>query len=1024
MFLGTKNTVQQLPKASPLWKGGSLMSDELQSLFEKAMLNNSYDYEAMHTALKKTWTSSYSYLHNLQNGYVKYEEFHYVSDDVTCRDNDHIGHLYLDKSERVRFKFKYDLIHGCNREEYRLSQYYQNEISFLEMVDHPEIFDLIPIVIIDNHVVYDYSIELVQGVTEVKLPFKRNFIIENRRNTETDKVVYITHSVQVILIENIKYCNMEVNNSIIHLDQGNHTITLPKEDIPDLNNDGIFMASFTVDSDIIPQLGTMITALEENEDGDFVSYLSEDVFMKLASVGVNYTMHLMFFNELRHKKFYTDSYTASGKTLFLLEKAPDKPYAMPIPIEDFMVFEEGPSDTGFHLVSNQVLSSHYPNIYTMDCDDVINHQIFYFYHPDESITYSSILDFYYTFICNKFKMNVEEVFAKLYDGTFADDSCTEDQMTRLHETFEKILSYNDDVYHYGEIDFLNRFMLEEDNDGKTPWEYQDVTLKEWISRNPDTLRKYVLDQKTGMGQCLHLFTNTLDLESRKRLDTSIEMGMPDGTPFNEPMYVFAFNNTKDGLRQLDIRVFVDGEFIENAIQERNAFLEYLYIPASRVTSDSYIEIEIFPGYAFDVNLTFDSLEDEKTVTIMEPTDNIYPTVADVYLNETAYPNNLYDSAFFDFTTVTKNGEYEVRTVDEERPVVFTRLKTFKIKPNDEAVLNKEFKLKISKCPRGVLYKIEKDSYPYISLVENLFKFNVKYLRIFHNGRFVPSTKYMFYTSYDSPRIQFLEEYKKGDILYIDITPFRYEEVYRLEELTEGGLVDLAGHINKPFDNRYYDVYVNGRRMSFNNIIRITDYKIAFVNLTSLYNLQIFEKDRDWEYFGLDSESLTYYFSIDDLFNENYVTKEDKEELLKTIIDARKDPHLTINPNTNDEEKIDFDDNRKYVWFPIFYYNELIPKTFVNPDILQFSKTHIEDEYTLIYDEYHRSPITDSNDSIEIARRLKYPKALALDPDTIIEGKKRENEATPMYVYTVGHLEDVESELLDQSIDVNDTPKYE
>ena len=48
------------------------MSAQLQTLLRDALLNNSYDYDAMHNSLKKTLMNSYSYLYSLQKANIEY----------------------------------------------------------------------------------------------------------------------------------------------------------------------------------------------------------------------------------------------------------------------------------------------------------------------------------------------------------------------------------------------------------------------------------------------------------------------------------------------------------------------------------------------------------------------------------------------------------------------------------------------------------------------------------------------------------------------------------------------------------------------------------------------------------------------------------------------------------------------------------------------------------------------------------------------------------------------------------------
>ena len=101
------------------------MSENLQKMLKEALLNNSYDYDAMHLSLAKTWESSYSYLYAKQKAEVEYEElFYFSNDEVSHKEIDKIGHLYLDELIYANFDIDYDVIHVMDREEYRTSRFY------------------------------------------------------------------------------------------------------------------------------------------------------------------------------------------------------------------------------------------------------------------------------------------------------------------------------------------------------------------------------------------------------------------------------------------------------------------------------------------------------------------------------------------------------------------------------------------------------------------------------------------------------------------------------------------------------------------------------------------------------------------------------------------------------------------------------------------------------------------------------------------------------------------------------------
>lgn len=1188
------------------------MSKSLQELLKESLLNNSYDYDSMHNTLVNTWTSSYSYLYAQQKASIEYEELHFYSGEKYSHDSKHIGHLYLDKLQQANFAIDYDLIHVMDREEYRTSKYYLNRFTLEDMADHPEIFDKIPIIIIDDKVIWDYTIRITKDDTRFKLPFRRQFVLSDKRNPKTDDYIYIDHKIQVLIVDNVFYHRVTFNKYTLNYTESDHSIHVSKATIRSALNTYIatrvnqaLMEKYNVKSaadipssanalkssmtnhlkavyELPKQMGIMFGSLhftlppvkrptghrypsqrfkeqgsqliEFNDDPAnsdyYVAYLSDDIASEVANSSDNILLSLIFMNRLIHYKTYdnkltTTAFTANGKpgaNLLVLQEDEYMPYSQPVPTENFIVFKRNAGEKGYVLKPhNDMVELHYPNIYRIidsGMKEGDEYKIYYFYYRNDTITYTCLFDFYYYFLHDIFiDYKLEKLLNDIYYDKLALSMYNDEQKAAFKEVFNKlVLEYKFYNHQYEEIDFLHRYLPLKENYNKRPKQYKDETLREWIKVQPWVLRDYVLDQKK-LGDSFHLFANTIDLSTRIRKSTKLEMGDDFGYDFQEERYVFAIANEKDYPLLLDCRVFVDGILVGDVYEERKNYVDYLYIPTTYVSKDSYIEIEIFPSYTFKQRVKFDSLDQTKTITLIEfdnrifrvnktgeryiceegkwnkysergdPLEsnvdestiknllkegsiteitttnsrlkNIWPTQADIYYQ---YDNDdihkvRYDSRLFDYTVHYSNADHyygdqdiKFESDDPSKPVKFTRLKKFTIKPNDELVLNKPLWLCISKKQNCIRFMVSRPGFPFIEIDDHEFQFNKDYIRIYRNGRLIPRSHYRLLTTYVKPRIMFMEWMRSGDLIYIDITPYRYTELYYQEELEKGQTtIDLRGVITKPFDIRYYDVYVNGRKMSLNSVFAVTPWEITFVNLKSIYNIEIFEKERDWEYFGLDYKEHIYYFTLDDLLDKkkNLVSEDEKNKIIKDIIDRTKDPRLIINPNTNDEEKQRREnDELIYAVFHVFYFDELIPKTFVNPDRLQFSDLVMQDNYMEIYERYKHTSADDDVLGYGKERKKNYPGVIELDPDITVYSptKKRgepveflytatkdptkEDADVDMYeykdlspyldtsnldpnnkyyvvpvfdgfqiVYCVGHILDVEQEFLDQSKDL-------
>lgn len=1076
------------------------MTENLQLLLKDALLNNSYDYDVMHNTIKNTWMNSYSYLYSLQKAYIEYEELFYFSNDTDSRNSSAIGKLYLDKRNRANFDVDYDLIHVMDREEFRLSKYYLKPFTIDDIVYNTKIFKKIPIIIIDDQVIWDYTMTAKKDTITFTLPFKRKFVLKDERNSETDDIIYQDHKIQVLIIDNIFYQRYRMNKSSLYFNAVNKSIKINKKKMEELslqdintvvrkeymdskgyiypsqlsptdeskinkevkkklkaiklpNQDGTMMCSIHLinSQDRGYELGTALIPVEDMGEY-YIGYLTDDLIENISAHTFDLYISFVFFNRLYRHTLYTGdkiiTATDEGADLMVIQSEEMVPYKTPIPVENFMIFKQKSDNSGYILEKNtEMLDLHYPNIYrlkdsSMESGDM--YKVYYYYHNAYDLEYTVLFDFYYKFLTDVFQnQKIEKIINDIYYNREDLSGYSDEQKESFREVFDSIINYQYFNHQYGESDFLNRYLPLEVNARKTPIEYKDETLKKWIRVQPWVLRDYVLEQKK-LGESYHLYTNTLDLPSRLRNNTSTEIGKLS-KEFDEPRYVFAFNNERDYPILLDCRVFVDGILISDVYQERKLFMDYFYIPASMVTEDSYIELEIFPSYTYEKEVSFSSFDDSIRVTIDKPEEKIFPTIADLYFEDANDKTKRYKASLFsifchynrgdipfeggdiddsdlimmeikeiandsDFVDKDGNlvcnvervpdepGEYSIlsnplyysmedNVIDSfSRRIRFTRLNSFTIQPLSGTVIDKPLKLKFTKCPQTVRFIINRSGYHYIEISNDNFNYHVDYLRIFKNGKLMARGKYKFVSRSGKGNVIFLEWLEKGDDIFIDITPYRYTQIYFQEELKEGQtLIDLRKIINKPFDIRYYDVYLNGRKLSTNNVFAISPWEITLVNIKSNYNLIIFEKERDFEYFGLDYNFDIYHYTISDLLSSDFITEELRNKTIRDIIDKLKDERLNIHPNTNDEEILDFTDEEEiYALFDIFYHYELIPKTYVNPDRLQFNNEIISLIYNDIYSAYLRSPYNDSKTFIEKNRRSGYTNVLMLDPDIYIE----------------------------------------
>lgn len=1026
----------------------------LYKYIRRAFVNNSFGELSTHLALKKTWDNSFSYLAHTQHELVGNKEY---SIDLIKSDENTKGlhRLYFDKSYKPCFDIGREMINICDENEYRKSKFYKTKISYIDIINHPELFKKIPIIIIDNHTIWDYNIFITDEYATVYLPMSSNFIFQYERNIENDKRIYNPHKLKILIVDNVYYQRINVkkpiieysNKSFIITDEMTKTYTIKS---PTATTESATYKPFPIDDGImfcsihIPdkkkknyETGTMLIELEKTDNG-YRGTVTDDIAEILDNVDSAFYISIFFLKDLHKHIYYTGNDYATSVNgevniaCILKDKETAKPFNMPIPIENCILLKKPTSSQGYEILHNvDNIDLYYPTFYhindeTQEDGDI--YKLYYFYHHGYKLHYTCIHDFFFYFLslkCDNLLSNLEENVDKLYRGEIILYPDSEDQED-FYDMLLHILTYYSYIHRYKDLDLIHNFNDHKVNiwNGKSV-EYKSEVLIDFIKHEPFILRDYVMEQKKK-GVSAYIFTNTIDLESRIREDTTEEF--PDDINpiiFDEPCYVFSLLNNEEDDHHVNIRVFIDGLFVmKDLIQKRNEFAEYLYIPQSFITENSFIEIEYVNRFYFDKEIEFESLDDEKTITFASNDPNTIPTNADFVMYDDIDTGIIhrYDPSFFDIKVINNYGEFKTSNGSAEKRLRFVNLNKFKIKTNDEMLVGKPLKIRLSKSAEGIRYVVPRDGEVYLEFVDNTFGYHKDFIRVYVNGRIMPREKYVFYPMYHYPRIRFIYEMHKDDVIYIDVSPYRYTQIYYQEDISPTNeLFDLRNIINKPFDIRYYDVYLNGRKLSLNNVITIDPWTIKFVNIKSSYNLLIFEKERDYEYYGVNYTEKQFFFSIDELIKKRYVTEEEKRKLLDFVIENNKEDDMIIGENTNDEEKEEYPgitDKYIYYIFDMFYYEELIPKTFVNPDITQFSLLVLLDWYTDIYNQYITSPTnaTCSDEPNAYARRTAYIDALCLNPDLTFYGPE-DGDDNAQLVYVVGHLNELTHEILGMDIEI-------
>lgn len=989
------------------------MSKTSEQLLQNALINNSFSKEHVNQSLNYVTRHSYQYLHQLQANTTLFEQFHY-------RYNNELGHIpsvyirdyYRNETFDLCIDLNYNLFDIGHMSAYRNSKYYLKRVTYEDILYEEKLFTRIPILMINNHIITDMDIIINE--------YQVTFILHDEpeiftRNSLNDM---LSHDINILLINHPHYYHSdrvtyEYWTMYNPIDQINPTLISDKMDAS-LNS--ILWFEYW-DRAGKPSKGTNHFFLTLSGTNYRITDMTDDVKNVLKTCST-FRVHVIqiprlhqyaFLNEDKSSskalKYYENGEMCTKVEPIVITRDTEDGYTVmdhPIPISSFLVYRKRASEHEWVLLQAQeVLKLHYPNIYEfIDKDMQAGDSYRCYYHfndptyedrlidvftPKEDINwirychnkYNNRHLFFYRWLFHKTslsqKQNVKELY--LNPTTFIKRHITtnENDIARIKEVWSILFNYkwyhhNTDITDYSHAYQFNK-ITEKEERSKEPIEYKVDKMWEFIHDDDKVLHDYVVRQNI-VGESHFLFANTTHMNERKRMDSYAEMS--NGMVFDEEMVLFEFREYTT-THPFEIRVFVDGVYAHKAhiLQEHDTY--YVYVPASMFEWDSYCEIELFPSFLFKEDIKITNMSEDVIINLDGLFSNkIQPTLADLFVTLTGYDRVTFSDSFFKIIAQDKNNEIIYTDDNGIRYKEFSPMRKFKLSLTDPVALNygTDFTVRFEKNPYLLEMNVTEDGFPTISLEGLQFKPRADYIRIFKNGKLM--TPGCFTVTYRTKPciIQFFVSCKKGDHLTIDITPYKYKEIYYQEELLKGEfLVDVSNIITKPFCNRYYDVYINGRKMSWNSVFAITPTKLTFVNLRSVKHLQIFEIERDDEYFGLDYTVINRDYTLDDFINESFITPDDLTQIIIDRIEDDKHPDLVIrdHPFEPDEERYipdDFYDNMLD-----YYYNELIPKQFIDPDTLQSDHDYVAEQFPVIGTHY-----------------FIRNNCIILDPDLLIKGK--------------------------------------
>lgn len=963
------------------------MSENCDTLMQNAYVNNSFSIQSVNRSLKMEYENSYGYLNRLQKNVIRFEHFHMTTLEKTDTTQPYLREFYRDQILRICTDITHDILDISRKKAYLNSPFFEQEITQEDIANHPEIFSRIPILIIDGQVYHDILFRYIDGRTELTLigmeiPFLLK-MVDKEKGYYLRYDVLASHDIQLLVFDNVDRVYYSYRDLGIRLEPSKiQTIKVN-------GKDGDVYACYITDDESKKMMCSSLYFFTV-ESGKIKFQLSGEDLKRFASTS-NVKIYMHYLRDCNQYKFgnytYTDVTTVSGKlmadTIVITDKNGNT-LPHPVPTTNMVLFKRSADNGSWNIVGDafDMIEQHYPNMYeivdpNMKAGD--RYQLFYFYYDtrknmDDSSDlllslnslggfqneYRPMFKFFYDYAVDKLNassitdainmMTHNRVIDSFFTGNNRAEKCK-----AFMDRFKALYDYMPPMIEIDITDYATKYdkgsLNRNEVRDKEAFEYKVEQMWKFVHSDEEVLHRYVIEQNI-VGESYYLFENAMDLTGRYRLDSGSDLGH-NYIEFEEPMYVFMFETqSKQRVPMLPV-VFVDGLFQHHIIHESYGFKEFIYVPVASFTKDCMLELELFPDFNLKEKMHLSDMDDTHEVSLRFPPD-VQPTLADFYVTLDPADKKVFADEFWKARLIMGDIEFDTRKEDGENYEEFTPLKNFRIAATIPEAFSygNDFYVNFSKNCETYTVEVKEKGTPKVDIPFRMLKPEKEYIRVYKNGRLVDHN--LYYLAYKSRPLvlQFYINCNPGDVISVNVVPYKYKEIYYQKKFDiNKPIFDLSGSITKNFCNKYFDVYVNGRKMSWNSCFAISPWILTLVNLKSSKNLQIFEIERDDEYFGLDYKSSDRPYSLGDMIDEPFI---DENEIKKIIIDKinnDKDDDLIIHPNTDDEEDNGDRDDGAVGQYWTYYYGELVPLGFVDPNAYQVNKKKIEQLYPLIANNY-------------------------------------------------------------------------
>lgn len=905
---------------------GTISGDSQFMVSEYDLLasSNTFDVEALTRTLDYLATKNFWALYQNQRSRINMQRFDIPIErfktEYRTQYEDRL-HMY---SRRYIFYVKRPFIHYTRSAVYRYSEFYQKPVNPETICKHKNIFSSSFLLFVDG--------ELVTTCEVLPLEAETGIIIDIESGADRHGVTFAQYN---------KWLQEEATVTVFFLPNYDFTdsvritrptvTTLYNREVPfsyvgDLENNDMEYSQLDWNTIVFHNNPTDYHVKRFSQTIQIATSEQKILFGDMTEFRETPTIDLSFIN---FDTSITNRYYVQGKEpYFRLD------VKMPCPKDQLLVFVTA-ADGYTRFGKDITINEYYHNIYELvGLEENESATVFVFY-TEEGVHKSET---YFRQI---------ELYEKYFDLILQYKNKTIPQIIKQYKPFE---------FKYTEQDYL-AFHAD-----VTPsvYSYKIDKLRNAIEEDPWSLWAYLLFLKLSAGKYF-VYMEEIDLPSRVRMDTTKEdFDHGHDVYFEEEHYLFSINRSYLTHLHWGFRFFLDGLFVnsDNYIVIEGIDYYYFYFPTRLIKEDSILEIEKYRLYEHYVEKVFLSAMDNYELNLDKELGDAI-CVGDIYLV------NMDTNEFLDkedyvvsIKTTFINSKKEIVTgYRDVSPVslMHPREKSY-IRIKNKALLGKRIQIGIHKNMDMVVGKpyeyAPTTAGCYLSLyIKNEGNYNKGNFRVFRNGRFTEPEQFRLLVN-DGPRV-FGEEIevtslvatKQGDQLTIDKVPCTFRVVYYQAEIEEGGYVDLDGAINLPISLKWYDIYLNGIRLSPKNLMIVSPTRFWIRGVTSRKNLVIVDRDRNDDVFFLQP---------------HYVYDEYEDDRNNTIIDDILDV-TDLKGKIDDTLPDDDDDNSKDIIDPdcidsIIFFEEYMKYTFIDANLRQLADEFIKKKFHMLFTEEGIIPV--------------------------------------------------------------------